>query len=415
MDETKLNQIIKKQKNEIELLQQNNDEIKHNYDSTIKNLMGSIETLKKQNKEYENMSKDNVRVKIIQDLKKERKDQEQVITLLRKYIANEGEVDKYLLKEFNKNGEQRLLSYEELKIKNKELETKLKKLKLKLENGSKQGKTINNTFVIQDKSQTTHNNYNINNSNLNNEQIDMLVTQKFRSELSDYQAKIDRLEKENLKLRNAKEKMETIQSEFLEKFKKHNQEMEGIKSAYDDAVKNIESNSLDKFNAYTKKIERITTENEKLKERIKELIKIGETSRKDLSDTMIKIQRDNDIYIKLLDTKKREVDVYKEELEKFKGELDKYDGKVDRKYKRLATEKDNVTKTKQKLELSVEELNEQLHQKDMEINNLKNNNEVLRKTLGEEIKTKEFEITLLNEKIEELERIIIENKKNIKK
>ena len=76
--------------------------------------------------------------------------------------------------------------------------------------------------------------------------------------------------------------------------KKHNEEMEGIKSAYDDAVKNIESNSLDKFNAYTKKIERVTTENEKLKERIKELIKIGETSRQDLSETMIKIQRDND-------------------------------------------------------------------------------------------------------------------------
>ena len=414
MDETKLNQTIKKQAKEIDLLQKTNDEIKHNYDSTIKNLMGSIETLKRQNKEYENMSKDNVRVKIIQDLKKERKDQEQVITLLRKYIANEGEVDKYLLKEFNKNGEQRLLSYEELKIKNKELETKLKKLKLKLD-GPKQGKIINNTFVIQDKSQTTHNNYNINNSHISNEQVDMLVTQKFRSELSGYQAKIDRLEKENLKLRTAKEKMETIQSEFLEKFKKHNEEMEGIKSAYDDAVKNMESNSLDKFNAYTKKIERVTTENEKLKERIKELIKIGETSRQDLSETMIKIQRDNDIYIKLLDTKKREVDVYKEELDKFKGELDKYDGLDDRKYRRLATEKDNVTKTKQKLELTVEELNEQVQQKDMEINNLKNNNEVLRKTLGEEIKTKEFEITLLNEKIEELERIIIENKQKLKK
>ena len=415
MEDTKtLNQTIKKQTKEIDLLKKQTDEMKNNYDSTIKNLMGSIDTLKRQNSEYEKMSKDNVRVKIIQDLKKERKDQEQVISLLRKYISNEGEVDEYLLKEFNKNGEQRLYSYEELKIRNKELENKLKKMKLKLENGTKSSKTINNTFVIQDKSQT-HNNYNINNTNINDEQIDMLVTQKFRNELTENRVKIERLEKENAKLKSAKERMESIQNDFLEKFKKHNEEMEGIKSAYDDAVRNIENNSVEKFNSYTRKIERLTKENEKLKLRIQELIQIGETSRKDLSDTMIKLQKDNDIYVKLLDTKKREVDVYKEELDKFKGELDKYDGKDDRKYKRLETEKEKAIMNKNQLQFTVEELNQQVQQKDMEISNLKNNNEVLRKTLGEEIKTKDYEITLLNEKIEELESIIIENKNKNKK
>ena len=81
----------------------------------------------------------------------------------------------------------------------------------------------------------------------------------------------------------------------------------------------------------------------------------------------------------------------------------------------METEKEKAIMNKNQLQFTVEELNQQVQQKDMEISNLKNNNEVLRKTLGEEIKTKDYEITLLNEKIEELESIIIENKNKNKK
>ena len=75
-------------------------------------------------------------------MRNERKDQETTILLLRKYILNIAgdnkeeemkKIDKYLINKFKeKYGEQRYISYEELKIKYDELEknyASLKKLK----------------------------------------------------------------------------------------------------------------------------------------------------------------------------------------------------------------------------------------------------------------------------------------------
>ena len=76
---------------------------------------------------------------MINKLREERKDQEQTILLLRKYILNlakdnqeeeELRINKYLIQyRKEKYGEQRYISYEELKIKYDELEKNYKTLR----------------------------------------------------------------------------------------------------------------------------------------------------------------------------------------------------------------------------------------------------------------------------------------------
>ena len=129
-----LDQTLQKKNRKIATLKQKNEDLKQEYDAKIKNLMGSITSLKTKNENLEKESHENVRVDIIKRLKEERKNQELVISLLRKYINNDGEVDKYLIKEFKKNGEQRFLTYEELHIKYKNIINEYKKLKYSLKN-----------------------------------------------------------------------------------------------------------------------------------------------------------------------------------------------------------------------------------------------------------------------------------------
>ena len=133
--------LIKKNK-EIDLLNERNEKMKQEIKAEKKNLMNSITNLKKKVAQFELESHSDKRVEIINKLRNERKDQETTILLLRKYILNivgdnkEEEmkkIDKYLINKFKeKYGEQRYISYEELKIKYDELEknyASLKKLK----------------------------------------------------------------------------------------------------------------------------------------------------------------------------------------------------------------------------------------------------------------------------------------------
>ena len=88
LDEEILDQALAKKNKEIDLLNERNEKMKKEYESKIKNLMNSINTLNNKVLKMENESRDNVRVEIIQKLREERKDQQQVILLLRKYIKD---------------------------------------------------------------------------------------------------------------------------------------------------------------------------------------------------------------------------------------------------------------------------------------------------------------------------------------
>jgi chromosome segregation ATPase len=181
-----------------------------------------------------------------------------------------------------------------------------------------------------------------------------------------------------------------------------------MKNMYDIIKKDIQEDSFTKINDLNIKLNKAEEENKKLKERIYELINIGENTQKTERDRLIKVQRDNDIYAKLLDTKKREIEIYKEELEKFRGDLEKIDGRDIKKIKKLENQNDLITKNKNELEANINNLNNIIEQKDNQINNLKNTIEAL----SEQNKIKDEEITLLNEKIKEFENILT---KKIKK
>ena len=396
-----LDQTLQKKNREIATLKQKNEDLKQEYDAKIKNLMGSITSLKTKNENLEKESHENVRVDIIKRLKEERKNQELVISLLRKYINNDGEVDKYLIKEFKKNGEQRFLTYEELHIKYKNILNEYKKLKLGLKDTNYKKTKKNST--LYDSTKKSRKSL----QGIDDMTLQLKVVEKFKDQIEEYDEKIDKLQTENEELKLQKSKMENMQNQVFEKLKKYTEETSNMKNMYDIIKKDIQEDSFTKINDLNLKLNKSEEENKKLKERIYELINIGENAQKSERDRLIKVQRDNDIYAKLLDTKKKEIEIYKEELEKFRGNLEKLDGRDTKKIKKLENQNDLITKNKNELEANVNNLNNIIEQKDNQINNLKNTIEAL----SEQNKIKDEEITLLNEKIKEFEDIL--NKKII--
>lgn len=379
-----LDQALAKKNKEIDELNKKNEDTKREYEAKVKNLMHSIGALQKQADDLEAKSHENVRVEIIKKLKAERKDQEQVINLLRKFIGRDVEVDKYLIKEFKKSGEQRLLSYEELKIRNKNLENELKKVRL----GSGGAHLCD-----KEKGKKTK---------ISDAELQVLVVQKFKAQLDEYDHKISNLESENLQLKNSKQKMEEIQEQLYSKIKNYNKEVNEMKSVYDLIKKEVQEDSLQKLNDANLRVAKANQENEKLKLKIKEIIEIQDEQKENESNKLNKVLKDNQIYEKLLLTKKDELKVYQDELNNFRGEIDKLDAKGIFKIKKLENENQMIFKSKQELEADVNYLNLRLQQKDSHINNLKGTIEELEKQL----KVREQEISMLNDKISEFQNII---------
>lgn len=379
-----LDQALAKKNKEIDELNKKNEDTKREYEAKVKNLMHSIGALQKQADDLEAKSHENVRVEIIKKLKAERKDQEQVINLLRKFIGRDVEVDKYLIKEFKKSGEQRLLSYEELKIRNKNLENELKKVRLGSGGAHLHDKEKGKKAKISDA------------------ELQVLVVQKFKAQLDEYDHKISNLESENLQLKNSKQKMEEIQEQLYSKIKNYNKEVNEMKSVYDLIKKEVQEDSLQKLNDANLKVAKANQENEKLKLKIKEIIEIQDEQKENESNKLNKVLKDNQIYEKLLLTKKDELKVYQDELNNFRGEIDKLDAKGIFKIKKLENENQMIFKSKQELEADVNYLNLRLQQKDSHINNLKGTIEELEKQL----KVREQEISMLNDKISEFQNII---------
>ena len=390
LEEEVLSKALAKKNKEIDEVNKKYEDMKRDYESKIKNLMNSINVLQKKSDQIEKESHENVRVDIIKNLRKERKDQEQVITLLRKFIGKNDEVDKYLINEFKKGGDQRMLTYEELKMKYNKIENDYKKLKNGLDGngGANSGKGYLKPKERKKK--------------ITDSEIQVLVVKQFKRQIGEFDEKIKRLEEENSTLKQQKERMETVQNEMFEKLKNYNTELGEIKSVYDIVKKDIKEDSLAKINEVKIKLTSVEQENEKLKERIKELIKIGEENKKKNEDKIKKLQDERDINLRLLDTMKTEVSAYKDELKNFRGEINKIDSKGIMKIKRLEDENENIIKNKNELQANMNNLNDVVKQKDIEIKNLNNNIEALK----DQIKVKEAEIKMLTQKIAEFERIL---------
>ena len=398
LEEEILDQAIAKKNKEIDVLNERNERMKSDYEAKIKNLMNSISTMQKKMAQIEEESRDNVRVEIIRKLKQERKDQQQVILLLRKYIKNlstdkeneDEKVNKYLINNFKKNGEQRVPSYEELKIKSEELENKLKKSGLA-------GRPQTTRGFMKSKEKP---------KKIPDSEIQLLVVKKFKKQLDEYDLKIKMLENENKDLKKQKEKMESAQKEMFEKFKSYNDEMTEMRAIYDSIKRDIQDDAFLKVNEANKKVDNYQKENDKLKNRIEELMEIGKEREEQEKITVKKLEQENEIYKNLLNKNKQEIQVYKEELENFRGEMNKIDSRGLMKLKKLESEKDTILRDKNEMEMNIGNLKDDIKHKDNQILNLKNNIEALK----EQLKEKEEEIEMFKNKIEEFEKILKGNR-----
>ena len=403
LNEDILDQALVKKNKEIDLLNERNEKMKHDFNVQKKNLMNSISTLQKKMAKIEEETKDDKRVQIINKLRQERKDQEQTILLLRKYILNsvdqgnkeeeELKINKYLI-QFRKEkyGEQRYISYEELKIKFDELEKSYMSLKK-----AKGVASSTQRSYLNPKEKT---------KKIPESEIQLLVVKRFKTQLDEYDLKIRNLENENNLLKSQKEEMENKQKDMIEKFKKFNEDMTQMKGIYNDIEQELKVEADTKVNELKLKLAKTMQENDKLKERIEELIKIGEETKKMEQDELNKIKNENEIYKNLLNKNKEEIRVYKEELENFRGEINKIDSRGLVKLKKLENEKDDILRDKNELQIKMENFEEIVKHKDNQILNLKNNIEALK----EQLKEKEEEIEMFKGKIEEFERIIKDNK-----
>ena len=401
LNEGILDQALIKKNKEVDLLNERNERMKNEFNAQKKNLMNSIATLQKKMAKIEEETHDDKRVQIINKLREERKDQEQTILLLRKYILlnsqnkeeEELKINKYII-QFRKEkfGEQRYISYEELKIKYDELEKKFMSLKKQKGSGPVSARGYMGSKEKKKK--------------IPESEIQHLVVKQFKTQLDQYDLKIKVLENDNNFLKKQKEEMENKQKEMIEKFRDFNEEMTKMKSIYNEMQQELEKDAFEKVNELKTKLAKSTKENNKLKERIEELISIGEESKKNELNELNRVKNENEIYKNVLNKNKEEIRVYKEELENFRGEINKIDSKGLIKLKRIEKEKDEILREKNDLQIKMDNFGDIIKNKDNQILNLKNNIEAF----NEQLKEKDEEIGMLKGKIEEFERIIKNNK-----
>lgn len=384
-----LDEALTRKNKEVDKVSREMEEMRKSYENKIKNLMTSITSLKSQNTDLESTTKDNIRVNIINKLKEERKDQERVIELLRKLIADEDKVDKFLMKEFVKNGAQRNPTYEEMKIKIKQLEAEIVSLKYKQVQKNKAtgfGNTTNN-FINEDTAKSR-------------------VVEDFKEEVLAYEAKIETLVKENNSLKRTKDKMEKMQNDLFDKLKNYNKEIGEMKSIYDTIKKNMEEENNLKNADLLKKLTNSENENNKHKQKIKEMILFTEQQTKESVDRYKKICSENEIFKKLLETKKSEADGYVQEMAKYSSYFESLDDK-----KMLANRNELIraNKTNQKME---EQLTNFARSSEISSKQSFYQIESLKREIADKellLSQKEDEIDLLQDKLQELEAIVVNN------
>ena len=278
-------------------------------DKIIKNLMNSINTLKAQNAELVNGSKDDIRVKTIKTLRDERASQENVIKLLRKYINNEQEVDKYLIKTFEKAGDDRIPTYEELAIKLKRLQSECTDLKLKM-------RTTKNDLVSK-------------------EELQEEVKKKLKDESMVVQTRIVELEQENEGLKEAKRNLEELHADLFEKLQTYNKEMGSMRSIYDVMKDNIRKEFEQKNRETLMEMDELRREKESLSTRIEEVLLFSNDKIAKIAEENELLKFQNNSFKNLLDGKQTEIDVLVDEIKNYKKVFENSDQRLGSETKKL--------------------------------------------------------------------------------
>ena len=394
IDSEVFDRTLSQRNDEIDSLKRRYESMVDEYEKKVHKLMESINNLKEKNAELEELSHENKKVEVIKNLRNEKKDQDLVISLLRKYVQNDSKIDKYLMKEYKKSNESKYISYDELNQKYKNLENTIKKIKLQIPDE----KTIKKIGTKKRRSSIYMN---------DDAAIQLKVNEKFKEQIKDYDNKINQLRYENDKLILQKEKMQDLQNKLLEKLKNYNNEAGEMNSVYNGIKKDLRDESDSIINDLKVNIGIMEIENEKLKNRIFELLNIGDSSKKEDRDKILNLTKEIDIVRKELDNKKEEAEVYKEQLINIKKELGKLDSRENKKYNKLNDEMKNINLNKDKLKSNINKLKNTVNEKNEEIQNLREKND----ELTEVLEIKEQEIELLNQKIGEFEDIFIKNRR----
>ena len=398
LDSDVFNRTLSQRNDEIDTLKRKYEETVDKNEIRVHKLMETIKDLKEKNATLEELSHENKKVEVIKSLRNEKKDQDLVISLLRKYVQNDAKTDKFLMKEYKKSNETKYISYDELEQKYKNIDNTIKKIKLQIPNE----KTIKKKGTINTNKRRRSSIYMDDDA-----AIQLKVNEKFKEQIVEYENQINSLKMENDKLINAKEKMQDLHNKLLQKLRNYNKESEKMNSVYNIIKKDLKDESDNIINDLNITVNIMERENEKLKDRIYELLNIGENWKKEDNVKIIELRKEIDKVRKELDTKKGEAEIYKEQLENLKKELGKHDSLQLRKYNKLNTEMDNINKNKDNLKQNITTLKNIVKEKNEEIENLRNKND----ELTEDLEIKDKEIDLLNEKINEFENIFLMNRK----
>jgi hypothetical protein len=424
LDQQILDEALTKKNREYENLKNQHLEMRKNYEAKTKNLMNSINLLKSEKTMIETTTKDNIRVNIINKLKEERADQELIICLLRKQIGDEDKIDKYLTKEFYKKGAQRAPTFEELKIKIKQLEAEIVSLKFKnltskktnTNNIGESCDTDNHNFNSELKLKSAYSNKNYKSGKIDfakiecDEIIEIKMAEKFKFEIIKYEEKIQNIEKENTLLKIAKAKMEKSQNELFEKLENYNEEIGELKSIYDTIKKNLEDECNTKVIDAMQIISEKDSENKKLKEKINEMIEICEKQNKENLESIKRLNSENELLRRVLEAKKYEISVLASEIKNYQSQIDKNSLVSDNtkdymRIRNIEKEKDVLKKTNAINEEKIKHLDSLIKQKEFLLESLHNSIDDKENILRE----KEEEIDLLICKMQEMELIMMKN------
>ena len=411
MDENEiLSNALDSKQTKIENLNLQLENQKKIYEDKIKNLMNSINLLKQKATKLENESNNDVRVNIIKDLRNERKDQELIIALLKKKLANDQATDKYLLDEMTKKqGENRIPTYEDMKIKIKQLESDIVNLKYKIQNQREQkdskeegeDSAATTKRLKSSKGTGTMLNNFVKTKNPETKEIIKQLKEEYDKEKENLNEKINILESHIEILTETNKKLELTQNNVFEKLKSYNAEVNEIKSVYDTIQKNLKDDYDQKLNLLKKELEISQEQGAALKLKVKEILKISDKKDDEDKEIIEKLSNENELLKKILNGKKQEVIILEEETQRLKELFEKQDSKDIFKIKKTERETDDL-KIKLKEQIDKAKFYEGLViKKEFEIEQIKHHCE----DLEERILEKDSEIELLTMKLEEMEEL----------
>jgi chromosome segregation ATPase len=106
-------------------------------------------------------------------------------------------------------------------------------------------------------------------------------------------------------------------TELFDRIKRTNKELGEMKSVYDDIKRNFREENEMKTKNLNETINNLEKENNKIKQKLVELIEISEKQNRENTENFKKINVENEVFKRLIETKNNELKVLEEELKSY--------------------------------------------------------------------------------------------------